>query len=351
MTVNCPNVRLHTKNSSNSPSCSNNSHNIRDLKFENIMFETRSPTAEIKVIDFGLSKKFANQKIGVMREGVGTLYSMAPQVLQGVYTSQADMWSFGVITYMLLSSHRPFYNKRRKIMIDRIMRCDYTFEKEYWTPISSEAKDFISKLLVLDPKIRYNAFQAQQHEWLSKEFKLSDRVPAESFQTAVADNLVVYKDTALLKKVALNIIAHRSSAEEILELRKCFDVYDTANNGIISFEEFREALKKANYSEKDIKEMFDSVDVNSNGHVMYTEFLAATLEAQGQVEEERIAEAFDRLDVDNSGFISKENILEFLGGDAKIGKVEMMLKSVDLDKDGQSKLYFWSLELVHGTAE
>jgi calcium-dependent protein kinase len=301
------------------------------------MFENKSPTAEIKVIDFGLSKKFANKKIGVMHEGVGTLYSMAPQVLQGVYTSQADMWSFGVITYMLLSSHRPFYNKHRKIMIDRIMRCDYTFQKDYWLPISSEAKDFIRKLLVLDPKIRFNATQAQKHTWLSKEFKLADRAPTESFRDAVADNLLVYKDTTELKKVALNIIAHRSSTQEILQLRKCFDAYDTANNGIISFEEFQEALKKSNFSDADIKDMFKSVDVNENGHVMYTEFIAATLEAQGQVEEERIAEAFDRLDVDNSGYISKENMLEFLGDDATIEDVEKMLKHADLDNDGQSK--------------
>ncbi|KAG7355131.1 serine/threonine protein kinase [Nitzschia inconspicua] len=307
----------------------------RDLKFENIMFETKSPTAEIKVIDFGLSKKFVSKKIGVMHEGVGTLYSMAPQVLQGVYTSQADMWSCGVITYMLLSSHRPFYNKQRKIMIDRIMRCDYTFEKDYWLPVSAEAKDFISNLLVLDPKIRFNAAQAQKHVWLSKEFKLSDRAPTASFQSAVADNLLMYKDTAELKKVALNIIAHRSSTEEILQLRKCFDAYDTANNGVISFEEFREALKQSNYSDADIKEMFDSVDVNENGHVMYTEFIAATLEAQGQVEEERIAEAFERLDSDNSGFISKENMLDFLGEDATPEDVENMLKHADLDNDGQ----------------
>ena len=93
------------------------------MKFENIIFESPHPKAEIKVIDFGLSKKFGNQATGVMHEGVGTLYSMSPQVLQGVYTSQADLWSAGVIIYMLLSSHRPFYSKKRKVMIDKIMRC------------------------------------------------------------------------------------------------------------------------------------------------------------------------------------------------------------------------------------
>lgn len=262
------------------------------------MFESRSPDAEIKVIDFGLSKKFVDNNIGVMHEGVGSkcliasetlelhvsgqdflvqltsflfrnainpsaLYSMAPQVLQGVYTSQADMWSCGVITYMLLSSHRPFYNKKRKIMIDRIMRCDYTFEKDYWKPVSDGAKDFISHLLVLDPKVRYKAEQAQKHKWMHKEFKLEDRAPTASISEKVADNLIFYKDTAELKKIALNVIAHRSSTNDILELRKAFDQFDTANNGIISFDEFKEALKdKCNYTDADIKEMFDSIDVN-----------------------------------------------------------------------------------------
>ena len=235
----------------------------RDLKFENIMFENKSPEAEVKVIDFGLSKKFVDNKIGVMREGVGTLYSMAPQVLQGVYTSQADMWSVGVITYMLLSSHRPFYNKKRKIMIDRIMRCDYTFEKDYWKPISDEAKDFISHLLVLDPKVRYKAEQAQKHKWMHKEFKIEDRAPSQSITDRVAGNLMFYKDTAALKKIALNVIAHRSSTNDIIQLRKAFDQFDTANNGVISFDEFKEALKdQSQYSDEDIKSMFDSIDVN-----------------------------------------------------------------------------------------
>lgn len=296
-----------------------------------------------KVIDFGLSKKFANNRIGVMREGVGTLYSMAPQVLQGVYTSQADMWSCGVITYMLVSSHRPFYNKKRNVMIDRIMRCDYTYEKDYWKPVSDEAKDFISRLLVLDPKVRYTSKQAQGHIWMSKEFKLSDRAPSASMSELVADNLLLYKDSAQLKKIALNVIAHQSTSEEVLQLRKAFDQFDTANNGVISFDEFKAAVKdKFNYSDKEMKALFDSIDVNHNGIIMYTEFIAASLEALGYVEEERIAEAFDRLDCDNSGFISRENLLEFLGESSTMKDVDAILGDVDLDSNGQSKLLFYS---------
>jgi len=309
----------------------------RDLKFENIMFENKSAIAEIKVIDFGLSKKFASNKLGVMREGVGTLYSMAPQVLQGIYNSQADMWSVGVITYMLISSHRPFYNKKRKVMIDRIMRCDYSYNKGYWDPVSDEAKDFIDHLLVLDSRDRYNAQKAQNHVWFTKQFKIQDRAPTESCKTRVADNLMVYKNNLELKKLALNVIAHRSSTSEIYQLRKAFDQFDTGNDGVISSTEFKVALQeKCSYSDDEIHEMFTSIDINQTGDIMYTEFIAATLEAQGQVDEERIAEAFDRLDVDNTGSISKENIMEFLGEtDTTMKDIEIMIRAADYDDCGE----------------
>jgi calcium-dependent protein kinase len=311
------------------------------------MFENKSSIAEIKVIDFGLSKKFATSRLGIMREGVGTLYSMAPQVLQGIYTSQADMWSVGVITYMLLSSHRPFYNKKRKIMIDRIMRCDYTYEKNYWIPISNDAKDFINHLLVLDPKVRYDAAKAQKHKWLHKQFKIEDRAPTASVTGRVANNLLMYKHNLSLKKLALNVIAHRSSTAEIINLRKAFDQFDSGNDGVISSEEFRIAIQdKCSYSDDEIKEMFNSIDINQNGKIMYTEFIAATLEAQGQLDEDRIAEAFDRLDTDDTGFISKENIMEFLSDtDATMEDIEHMIHGADTDHCGQGTFIFFICSL------
>ena len=144
---------------------------------------------------------------------------MSPQVLQGVYTSNADLWSCGVITYMLLSSHRPFYHKQRDIMIDRIMRADYSFEKAYWEPISSEAKDYIDKLLVLDPMQRMDAGQALEHVWLSKETHLLDTVPDPLTSEVVKENLINYKNTSQLTKIALNVIAHKVS-KKVLKFSK-----------------------------------------------------------------------------------------------------------------------------------
>jgi serine/threonine protein kinase len=210
----------------------------RDLKFENIMWESDAPDAEIKVIDFGLSKKFLpTERHRTMTEGVGTIYTMAPQVLQGIYTSQADLWSLGVISFMLVSSQKPFYHKRRRQVIDRIMRCDYNFQGQIWEMASAESKDFINKLLVLDPKLRMNASQALKHPWLTKQFRLSMRKPAGEMLLKVQGNLLAFKDTSALKKVALNVIAHKSSTNEIYHLREAFKEYDTGNDGVICFDE------------------------------------------------------------------------------------------------------------------
>ena len=132
---------------------------------------------------------------------------MAPQVLQGVYTSQADLWSCGVIAYMLLSSHRPFYNRKKRIMIDNIMRANFTTNAAYWDPVSDAGKHFVHKLLVLNPKQRLTATQALKHEWLDEKFKLSDRKPDDTVASAVKDSLLNFKDTSELKQIALNVSA------------------------------------------------------------------------------------------------------------------------------------------------
>jgi len=306
----------------------------RDLKFENIMFENNSPDAEIKVIDFGLSTKFLPED-RFMTEGVGTIYTMAPQVLQGVYTSQADLWSCGVISFMLLSSQKPFYHKLRRRAIDKIMRAEYSFDTFAWDLISNEAKDFVSKLLLLDPMKRMTATEALKHHWLHQKFILNDKKPPDDIMDDVKENLLAYKYTSDLKKVALNVIAHKSTTDEIFQLRNAFDEYDKSKDGIITFDEFKAGLKSCNISDDDMEDIFESIDVNQTGYIVYTEFLAATLEVKGRIEEERIAEAFERIDSDDNGFISKENLARLLGKDCTPERVDRLIKEADADKDGQ----------------
>jgi serine/threonine protein kinase len=222
------------------------------------MFENKTEHAAVKVIDFGLSKKFIG-KAEYMTERVGTIYTMAPQVLQGVYSSQADLWSLGVLAYMLLSSTKPFYAKRRRVMIDRIMTGRACFDTPVWQNISDDAKDFVRRLLVVDPKERMNAAQCMKHTWIVNREKLPDDIPSEQVLSALDDSLLHYRQTSQLKKLALTVIAHRSTAKDIMLLRKVFDSLDTEKDGKLSYDEFKRGLEKMNYTEKELDEIFSSI--------------------------------------------------------------------------------------------
>jgi len=306
----------------------------RDLKFENIMFENNSPNAEIKLIDFGLSAKFSETN-PYLYDGVGTIYTMAPQVLQGVYTKRADLWSVGVITFVLLSGEKPFYHRKRRKVIDKIMRCDYNFNHPGWESISDEAKAFVKSLIEMDPKKRLDAQEALDHKWQSKAFPLSDRKPSVKTMQDVENNLLTFSNTSELRKLALVMVAHHSSTDEISELRKVFDQYDTANDGTISYDEFEKALEGSSFSDAEVKKAFESLDINKTGTILYTEFLAAALDAQGYIEEERIANAFDRIDSDDTGYISRDNLLDLLGQNCPPERVDELIAEADDNKDGK----------------
>lgn len=221
-------------------------------------------------------------------------------------------------------------------MIDRIMRCDYNFHGKHWEHVSQPAKDFVAALLKLDPKERLTAKQALAHEWLNSSFALSDRRPDESLMKDIQGHITNYGGTGEFKKLALMVIAHKSSTDDIVKLRKAFDQFDSDNAGTIDLAEFRAELNKlGTYTDKEIEEMFSNIDANNDGSINYTEFLAATLEVHGHIEEDRVAEAFDRLDADDTGYISRDNLRTILGRDFTPARVDKLLKEADFDGDGK----------------
>lgn len=297
------------------------------------MFVNDRPDAEIKLIDFGLSKKYASDK--ELTEGVGTIYTMAPEVLKGGYTAKADLWSVGVIAYMLMSSQMPFYGRKRRHIVEQIMRCQYSFKGQRWKRISRQAKMFIEDLLVLDADERLDAEDALGSTWLNQSFTATTRAPTVDEIGTTTERLKTYSNYSNLKKLALMVIAHKSTTQEIGILRKVFQKYDTSKDGTIEFEEFKECLSQYGYSEAEVTQMFQAVDLDGTGQIRYTEFLAATIEAHGAIDEERLAEAFDRLDSDDSGFISAANLREMLGANFPQDRIDEIIHEADLTQDNR----------------
>jgi len=135
----------------------------RDLKPENLLLDADH---NIKISDFGLSKDFSSE---VMTTSCGTATYVAPEVLSATgYDVACDIWSVGVITYILLSGHIPFDGPDEDKVFDKILTANYSFPPQLWDPVSDEAKDFISKIFVVEPKNRMTASECLEHPWLSE---------------------------------------------------------------------------------------------------------------------------------------------------------------------------------------
>lgn len=139
----------------------------RDLKPENLLYADLSPDAPLKIGDFGLSKIVDEQD--TMKTVCGTPGYCAPEVLHGCpYGPEVDMWSVGVITYILLCGFEPFFDPRGdQYMYSRILNCDYEFVSPWWDEVSLNAKDLVQKLIVLDPQKRLTVQQALEHPWVT----------------------------------------------------------------------------------------------------------------------------------------------------------------------------------------
>ncbi|KAI9494901.1 kinase-like domain-containing protein [Zychaea mexicana] len=145
------------------------SHNIvhRDMKPENLLFKSPDSDADLAICDFGIAKE--NDEAGSALDTVcGSPLYVAPEVLlRKGYGSPVDMWAIGVITYMLLCGYQPFTSEDQIELIDEITNARYEFHERYWRNISQDAKDFIRRLLTLDPKARPTASEALNDKWMT----------------------------------------------------------------------------------------------------------------------------------------------------------------------------------------
>ncbi|XP_067931569.1 calcium/calmodulin-dependent protein kinase type 1-like [Watersipora subatra] len=189
----------------------------RDLKPENLLYYSEDPDSKIMISDFGLSK---TEGSGVMATACGTPGYVAPEVLNQLpYGKEVDVWSIGVIAYILLCGYPPFYHENDSVLFQQIMKGEYEFDSPYWDDICDSAKDFIRRLMCLDPKTRYTCRQALAHPWISGE-TAQDRNIHETVSTQLKKNFArqkwkqAYNATAVIRKMRLLAMQPSSSSVE-----------------------------------------------------------------------------------------------------------------------------------------
>jgi len=164
----------------------------RDLKPENLLIAHDDGKELIKIADFGLSKEFGAEQ---MMTSCGTPDYVAPEVLSGeVYASGVDIWSIGVITYVLLCGFPPFFGETQKELFDNILSATFDFPNPEWKGVSTEAKNFISKMLVVDPDVRYSAEQCLQDPWITDNITIAPKKDLKRLETFSVAKFKAYQE-------------------------------------------------------------------------------------------------------------------------------------------------------------
>ncbi|KAI9187405.1 hypothetical protein LWI28_027759 [Acer negundo] len=305
----------------------------RDLKPENFLLSSKDENALLKATDFGLSVFIEEGK--VYRDIVGSAYYVAPEVLRRRYGKEMDIWSAGVILYILLSGVPPFWAESEKGIFDAILQGDIDFDTQPWPTISTSAKDLVRRMLTQDPKKRITSAQVLEHPWMREGGEASDK-PIDS---AVLSRMKQFRAMNKLKKLALKVIAENLSTDEIQGLKQMFTNIDTDNSGTITYDELKTGLARlgSKLTEAEVKQLMEAADVDGNGTIDYIEFITATMHRHKLERDEHLYKAFQHFDKDSSGFITVDELetamKEYGMGDDDT--IKEIISEVDTDNDGR----------------
>jgi len=311
------------------------SHKVchRDLKLENWVYADATNGARLKLIDFGFSKVVTGDSR--MTDTLGTVFYMAPEVLAGSYDFKCDIWSTGVIAYMLLTGEPPFgefEDTDHEIMMQVMKSPTFKTSCVAWPHLSEDCKDFVRSLLTRDPEKRPTAKVAANHRWLTQR---ASHIEAPEISIEVLENMRSFASTNVIKRAACCLIAYSMSVDETDHLEAQFKRLDKERNGTILVHELVDALKEnLGMSEVMAQELFSKLDLTGDRQLNYSEFLAAACQRRFLAQEGLIQEAFRRFDVDHTGYISLDNLRSVLGDEYNGTRVEDILAQVDSKGNG-----------------
>ncbi|KUF81338.1 Calcium-dependent protein kinase 34 [Phytophthora nicotianae] len=253
----------------------------RDLKLENILVETLDNGGHIKLCDFGASTLF---KSGAsMRKVLGSVVYMAPEVLEGNYKETCDMWSLGVIMYMLLSNKAPFYGHTDDELVESIFAGEVKYNGKVWDTISPEAKALLRKLL---------------------------------------------------HRAALVAMAFCMSSEQVALHAAVYNELNVAHNGQLKLQELYLSPALIPF-QLDLEKIFAALDQQHENGINLLEFVAATISPEDAADEELLLSTFYVLDRSHRGAITKDDLKALLGQHFDVSECQEMINKADADKDGQ----------------
>jgi calcium-dependent protein kinase len=291
----------------------------RDLKPENILIDAiEGDMIYVKIVDFGNALFCPPNK--AISEKVGSIYYVAPEILNGHHTYKCDVWSLGVIMYILLSGRVPFNGSSEKKIFKDILKGSFSFPSPLWDRISKEAKDLITKMLTYNPDKRIAAAEAYNHPW----FKICELPAVDPIQAKeILQNLKgLNRQTKLQKAAMMFIVTQLMTKEERDQLTDVFIAFDKNGDGKLTHEELISAYKFISdnklVASREIEELLKETNFDKNIKINYSEFLVAAANKKKLLTLENIKEAFAAFDVNKNGYITPEELKTVLGPGKKL---------------------------------
>lgn len=346
--------------------CHNTHHLIhRDIKPENIVVfrqnNAEDDLYDVKLIDFGISKIFNKSEND--NKVKGSLNYIAPEVLKHKYDEKCDIWSCGVILYILVIGKYPFMGKDKNEILKNIEHGNYTFPEGFVDKSSQEIRDLIQQCLQVNPSLRISAKEALNHPFFNlheiKEFFIH---VTEAFLNKTINNIKKYETINPLQKLAFTYLIHNyPNQDEITLIYRVFSKFNTSNDGKMKKEELQKGLLKYLFkgkksraaAEKEADTIFSKLDENNNDYIDCEEFVRAGIDKKLLKNRKFLKFTFDFLDKDRNGEISVEELKEVFGvvnSKEEIALVELM-KSIDTDLNGQisfDEFYNMMLKIIDG---
>ena len=280
--------------------------NLNSMKIKNF---------ELKVIDFGCSKIFSEYTKN-FKDTIGTLTYCSPEVLKNNYNKKCDIWSCGVLMYVLLSGQFPFFGETKEEIIKKILSGKFEFNKKYFKNISNKAKDLISKCLIYDKNKRISVEEVLKHEFFSDDLNPNNIFEDEIDSKDALNSLKNYSQNSKIYQTVLAFLSHNfADKKQLNKLKKIFNKIDLNSDGKLSKEELNIAFKEAGIEmeKEELNKVIESIDFDGNGYIEYEEFIRVTIPKEQLFTDANLKTAFDMFDLDKNGTISLTEFKEILG--------------------------------------
>ena len=312
----------------------------RDIKPENILIPSGGGVnidyTLLKIIDFGASVLMKGGKKITFR--FGTPYYIAPEVLKQSYNEKCDIWSTGVILYLLLVGSPPFDGDNDSEIWKKIINDEIDYSNPNMKSLSPEAIDLLQKILVKNPDKRLSASEALEHIWI-KKYAPHTKV-SRVFSRKIYNNLKNFREKSQFSTAVVTFITnYLMNDDELKSLKKLFFELDEKGKGVITKEDLFRGMDECfdhKITKEEVEQIFSNIDYDNNGTISFDEFLKAAIDKKKLLTEEKLKAAFALFDMNGDGDIEAKELQEVMGENNDIqGDIwAKMIAEVDLDGNG-----------------